>query len=135
MSLKGLSTLLCSWTAPPPPHPRFVGVFFQIECQLPISSHSSSFPQWQSTAWLSQVSRRYPEAFKFAWHASRSHSVLHMFKMVQFVLLISPKSITSRLQMMFSIIPLTFLANLSLNTIALLKNGLSAVLRHEVLLY
>lgn len=58
-----------------------------------------------------------------------------MFKMVQFVLLISPKSITSRLQMMFSIIPLTFLANLSLNTIALLKNGLSAVLRHEVLLY
>lgn len=37
--------------------------------------------------------------------------------------------------MMFSIIPLTFLANLSLNTIALLKNGLSAVLRHEVLFY
>lgn len=32
-----------------------------------------------------------------------------------------PKSITSRLQMMFSMIPLTFLANLSLSTIALLK--------------
>lgn len=37
--------------------------------------------------------------------------------------------------MMISIIPLTFPANLSLNAIALLKNGLSAVLRHEVLLY
>lgn len=74
-------------------------------------------------------------AFKFARDASRSHLVLHMFKILSFVLLRYPKSITSRLQMMFSIIPLTFLANLSLNTIALLKNGLSAVLRHEVLFY
>lgn len=72
-------------------------------------------------------------AFKFAWDASRSHLVLHMFKI--FALLMYPKSIISRLQTMFSIILLTFLANLSLNTIALLKNGLSAVLRHEVLLY
>lgn len=74
-------------------------------------------------------------AFKFAWDASRSHLVLHMFKILSFALLMYPKSIISRLQTMFSIIPLTFLANLSLNTIALLKNGLLAVLRHEVLLY
>lgn len=74
-------------------------------------------------------------AFKFAWDASRPHLVLHMFKILSFALLMYPKSIISRLQTMFSIIPLTFLANLSLNTIALLKNGLSAVLRHEVLLY
>lgn len=57
--------------------------------------------------------------------------MLHILKMLEFVLLLYTKSITSRLQMMSSIIPLTFLANLSLNTIASLKNiGLSAALRH-----
>lgn len=68
-------------------------------------------------------------AFKCAWDASRSPLVLHMLKILWSVLLLYTKS-TSRLQKMFFIIPLTFLDNLSLNTIASLKNGLSAVLRH-----
>ena len=135
-SLKGLSTLPCSWIdlpALPPGDPRFVGIssnwpsgsFLQPQFFLPPDGKaqpgSTKARRGVQSYWLT---------FKFAWHAGRSHLVLHMLKILRFVLLLYTKSITSRLQMMFSSIPLTFLANLSLNVIAPLKNGLSAVLRH-----